>query len=133
MANYQNHAEAWNREWSVLLAKAIALAKGIDVSEPFQGDTAADQFIRAETINVPYMLYQAMLEVTRLGAQLITAMGAASAGDASQVPVAQDHLTRIDQLIGVLKALPALDVNAQADVAEQIEAVVARLNGRWPI
>jgi hypothetical protein len=126
-----NPAQQHNVEWSWLLAQAVALSR--DFPHPEKGNHQVAGLMRAETIEVPFMLYTALLEILRQTSLLIPAMSAAGAGDASQVPVAQGHLVKLDTIVNVLKGLPAMDPKAQGDVSEQVDGVVSRLNGRWPL
>jgi hypothetical protein len=124
-------AEIHNRQWSWLLAQAVALSR--DYPHPEYGNRQVQtELMRAETIELPFMLYTALLEILRQTSLLIPAMSAAGAGDSTRVEVAQGHLVKLDTIINVLKGLPAMDPNAQADVSEQVAGAVARLNGRWP-
>jgi hypothetical protein len=120
MKDYTTEATTTNHQWSYLLAKAIWSAR----DKP--GETT-EQFIRPETIDLPYMLYQGMLEVVRLNNLLLPAMAAA------RVTESQAIMSKLDSLLRVFNSLPEIQLGTPADIGDKIDTVVARLNGRWPV
>jgi hypothetical protein len=120
MTIYEKTATMVNLVWSERLAHALAEVRDL-------ADSDARQLIRAETIDVPYMLYDALLEITKLSTLLLPALAD------GKVEESRGIMTKLNKLIQVLNGLPEINLGVPMDLADKIHSVVARLNGRWPV
>lgn len=121
MSEYRKQAEEANQKWSIMLACALAHAE----------DVPEDQFahyLSPNRLEVPAMLYTAMLETVRLSQELVIAM------QRGEVEHSQKLVTKLGRINSVLAALPSNQFAGPAPLAhELVDAAVARCNGRWPL
>jgi hypothetical protein len=123
MSEYKQRSEEVNQRWSVMLACALAHAE--DVPED-----AFAHYLDAHTLEVPAMLYSAMLQNVRLGNELVAALQKSEA----DIDAVRKLVTKIGRINSVLAALPANHFNGVEPKAHELmDAVVMRQNGRWPL